>query len=279
MIVLSHYTVAPLLAGRKAHQETVTASLDLGLTECQVVLEEEGVLLPDGQRLAWSAVEEIAGSETACFLIEGGDARKIQFFSEARQRFYSLLPTRRAPTMLLASFPMHRIKEIDPHEDTLRKMKTIAPVVGRVLDTCTGLGYTAIQSARTAEEVVTIELDPMVLEVCRRNPWSQPLFDSPRIRQLVGSAYDQVAEMGEESFSRIFHDPPTFKIAGELYSGEMYRRLHRVLRRGGRMYHYIGDLESAHGRSVLKGVVRRLQDAGFARVERRPEAFGVTAYK
>ena len=90
--------------------------------------------------------------------------------------------------MLLAGFPMHRIKGIDPQEDTRRKIRAIAPVIGRALDTATGLGYTAIEAAKTASEVVTIELDPIVLEVARRNPWSQPLFTDLRIQQKIGNA-------------------------------------------------------------------------------------------
>jgi predicted methyltransferase len=30
---------------------------------------------------------------------------------------------------------------------------------------------------------------------------------------------------------------------------------------------------------VTKGVARRLEEAGFFRIQRRPEAFGVVAYK
>jgi len=52
-----------------------------------------------------------------------------------------------------------------------------------------------------------------------------------------------------------------------------------VLKRGGRLFHYIGDPNSKASGNVTKGVMRRLQDAGFKRVVRRPEAFGVVAYK
>ena len=68
-------------------------------------------------------------------------------------------------------------------------------------------------------------------------------------------------------------------VAGDLYSGEMYRQLYRVLKRGGRLVHYIGDLDSTTGRVVAKGAVRRLQEAGFRRVLARREAFGVLALK
>ncbi len=70
-----------------------------------------------------------------------------------------------------------------------------------------------------------------------------------------------------------------FSLAGDLYSGEFYRDLYRLLKRRGRLFHYIGDLESRSGRNVVKGVVRRLGEAGFARIVRKPGAFGVVAYK
>jgi predicted methyltransferase len=279
MIVLSHVHTQPILAARREGEDSVSTSLDLGLTQAELRLEPQGVLFPDGQRLSWEAIEAIGQNQATCFLVRDSAAEKVQFFSERLNRFYSLMPTERAPTMLRSGIPMHRIKGIDPHEDTLRKMRTIAPITGRVLDTATGLGYTAIAAAKTAAAVVTIELDATVLEVARRNPWSRALFDNPRIRQVIGDSTEEVEGFEEATFARIFHDPPTFRLAGELYSEAFYRELFRVLKRGGRLFHYIGDLDSTSGRVVAKGAVRRLQAAGFTRVERRPEAFGLVGYK
>ena len=118
-----------------------------------------------------------------------------------------------------------------------------------------------------------------MLQVARRNPWSQALFNNPKIQQIFGDSFEEVQKLPDESFGRIFHDPPTFKLAGDLYSAAFYRHLFRVLKRGGRLFHYIGDLDSTSGRVVAKGAVRRLQEAGFARVERRPEAFGLVALR
>ncbi|MBA2678130.1 MAG: spermine synthase, partial [Ktedonobacteraceae bacterium] len=75
------------------------------------------------------------------------------------------------------------------------------------------------------------------------------------------------------------HVPPVFNQAGELYSGVFYRELYRVLKRGGRLFHYIGDLNSKSSGTVTRGALKRLQEAGFKKVVRRPEAFGVVAYK
>ncbi|HNS51150.1 MAG TPA: methyltransferase domain-containing protein [Anaerolineae bacterium] len=278
-IVLSCFHAGPLLHARGQGLARTSTSLDLGLTSCEVGLSGEGVILPGGDTLPWEEVEAVADDELACFEVHDAQAFPIRRFSEELNRSYGLMPTRGAPTLLVSGIPMHRIQGTDPLRDTYAKVRTVAPMLGHVLDTCTGLGYTAIQSARTAEQVVTIELDPQVLEVARLNPWSAGLFGDPHIVQIVGDAYDVVATLEDGRFSRIVHDPPTFSLAGDLYSGAFYRELWRVLRRGGRLFHYIGDLNSRSGHGVARGVVRRLQEAGFSQVIRRPEAFGVVASK
>jgi len=278
-IILSYIQVAPLLEARGKGLTTAEISPNLGLTTVPVNLTAGGVVFPGGERLSWQHIEKIHESQVNCYVVEHDAIKSIQIFSEYTNRVCSLLPTKGAPSMLIAGFVMHRIKDIDPLQDTRRKIAAIAPVVGRVLDTATGLGYTAIEAAKTAEEVMTIELDPGAQEIARLNPWSQELFRSAKIRQIMGDASEVVQFFEDESFSRIIHDPPTFSLAGDLYSGAFYRELHRILKRGGRLFHYIGDPHSKASGGVTKGALRRLQEAGFARVVRRPDAYGVVAYK
>src|SRR5262245_18816196 len=166
-VVLSHFQADPLLAARRAGQPTAVTSLNLGLSTVEVHLAAQGVVFPSGEALAWAEIERINRSENQCFVVEGGAARSIQVFSETTNWLRSLMPTPSAPAMLVAGFPMHRIKGIDPYEDTRRKIAAVAPLTGDVLDTATGLGYTAIEAANTASRVVTIELDPAGLEVAR----------------------------------------------------------------------------------------------------------------
>jgi predicted methyltransferase len=276
MIVLSHFQIAPLLQARKRGAATARTSPDLGMTSIDVEIGADGVNFADAARLSWADAEEISEQEVACFALEGGAIRKIQAFSDVTNRHCSLMPTESAPTILIAGFPMHRIKGTNPYHDTLTKIKAANPV-GRVLDTSMGLGYTAIQAAKTAEQVITIELDPAVVEVARQNPWSRELFDSPKIERRIADSFDEVETFAPETFSRIIHDPPTLQLAGDLYSGEFYRALYRVLKPNGRLFHYIGDLESPFGARVAKGVIERLGKAGFRSVTRRGEAFGVVA--
>jgi predicted methyltransferase len=278
-IVLSHFQVEPILAVRQKGERTVEVSPDLGLSIVTATITPEGVVFPGGEQLNWQNIEKIKKSQNNCFLIKDGTIQAIQVFSEQTHRVCSLLPTRGAPTMLIAGFTMHRIVDIDPKQDTQKKIATISPIGGRVLDTATGLGYTAIEAARTADQVVTIELDTGALEIARLNPWSRGLFDNPRILQVRGDASEIVTTFENESFLRIIHDPPVFTLAGELYSGVFYQQLFRVLKRGGKLFHYIGDLNSKSSGTVTRGVLRRLQEAGFVSVVRKPEAFGVVAYK
>lgn len=278
-IILSSVQVEPLQTARRNNQVTATISPDLGLSTVEVELLADEVRFPSGESLAWSQLETIIEATNACFLVRDGDIEKIQRFSEDTGRFCSLMPTHGAPTLLLAGFPMHRIKGTDPHQDTLSKIKAVTPIVGRVLDTTTGLGYTAIEASRTADEVITVEIDPAVLEIAKLNPWSRELFDNPKISQLVGDSAEVDEEFHDASFSRVIHDPPTFSLAGDLYSFDFYRQMCRILRRGGRMFHYVGDLNSDHGSRVAKGAARRLQEAGFSRVKQHPNAFGLVAYR
>jgi len=278
-IVLSYIQVKAILAAREKGEQTAEVSPDLGLSTGTVTITPEGVVFPGGEQLNWQDIEKIKKSQGKCFLVKDGSIEAIQVFSEQTNRPCSLWSSGGAPTMLIASFTMHRIVDTDPMQDTLKKIATISPIVGRVLDTATGLGYTAIEAARTADQVVTIELDPGAQQIARLNPWSRGLFDNPRIQQVMGDAFEVVATFEDESFSRIIHDPPVFSLAGELYSGAFYQQLFRVLKRGGRLFHYIGDLNSRSSGTITRGVLRRLQEAGFARVVQRPEAFGVVAYK
>jgi hypothetical protein len=257
----------------------VESSADLGRRPALFILTAAGVHLPDGQTLTWDTIDEITAHDTACYRIQNNQPEKIKFFSQTTNRAYSLMPTASAPTMLVAGFPMHRIKGTDPHQDTLSKIKAAKPVSGQVLDTTMGLGYTAIEAARTAVHVTTIELDPTVVDVCRCNPWSKELFTAANITRLIGDAYEVVQTFAADTFHCILHDPPTFSLAGDLYAGDFYRSLYRILTSRGRLFHYIGNPDSKSGANVTRGVVRRLQEAGFRQVIPKPSAFGVVALK
>ena len=275
-MIFSHYQTRPL--ADKNALPVMPLSTDLGLSTVQAKKTKLGWELPDSQVLTFEHIKEINEGMNSCFLYDEGSITKVEAFSAYTNRYYSLMPTPKAPTMLISGIPMHRIKGTTPVEDTDRKIRAIGKPYGRILDTTTGLGYTAIRAAQTASKVITIEFDPVVLDICRVNPWSRGLFTNPKIFKLIGDSVDLAGVFQDETFNAIIHDPPTFNLAGHLYSQALYRIFFRILKHNGRMFHYIGNPESRSGATIGRGVVDRLQQSGFS-VTPKGRAFGVLAKK
>jgi predicted methyltransferase len=275
-MIFSHYQTQPLI--KNDHPDSMELSTDLGLSTLIVEKKPGGWQFPNGKTLTDHQVQIITENTNNCFLLHDDGLRKAEVFSHRTNRYYSLMPTPKAPTMLVSGIPMHRIKDTTPDEDTKQKIHALGKPYGKILDTATGLGYTAIQAAKTAEQVVTIEFDPAVHQICRMNPWSKELFTHPRIYHLIGDSADLAPIFDDGVFNAIIHDPPMFSMAGHLYSQNLYHTFYRILARGGRLFHYIGNPDSRLGASVGRGVVDRLKKAGFS-VKAKEQAFGVLAKK
>ncbi|MCU0235602.1 MAG: methyltransferase domain-containing protein [Acidobacteria bacterium] len=277
--VLSRFQAAGLLQARASGRTAAETSLDLGLSRQEVRLEEAGIIADGRLLLDWQQLQMIAASENGCFKVQDNASEEIRGFSATTHRAYRLFPTAAAPGLLLAGFTMHRFKDISPRRAAMEMVRAAAPLRGRVLDTATGLGYTAIAAAGSAAAVVTIEIDPGSLEMARANPWSQELFHHPAIRLVQGDSSEEIASFADGYFGVIIHDPPSMSLAGDLYGEAFYRQAWRVLGNGGRMFHYLGDPASAMGGRVTRGVLNRLRTAGFQRIIPKPRAHGVLAIK
>jgi uncharacterized protein len=276
--VISCYQAAELLEARARGLATARCSFDLGCTQAEVELTEQGVRAP-GLTLAWAQVEHVATVDSVCFAVEEGEVAPLRSFSRAANRSFQLWPTPSSPALVISGFLMHRIRDVAPDEGAQRMVRALGKLRGRVLDTTTGLGYAAICAARSAAEVVTIELEPAVRELARSNPWSRELFDNPKLHLRDGDSASLVPALAPRSFSAIVHDPPAINLAGELYSGVFYAALHRALDPGGKLFHYVGDADSPSGGRTTRGVVKRLHEAGFSRVSVLKDAFGVLALR
>ena len=206
---------------------------------------------------------------------------EIKFFDEKTKKFYKLVLTETWPTLEISGIHMHRIKDVDPKTDTELKIKSLGKIYGKVLDVCTGLGYTAILTARkkSVEKVITIEKDENMIKIARQNEFSRELFENPKIELIIGDALEVVRNFERETFNFIIHDPPRFSLAPELYSQDFYNQLYRVLKRKGRIFHYIGEPGKFSGKNFVQGITRRLLLAGFKKIVKVKEAKGLVAYK
>jgi len=253
-------------------------SLDLGLSQARVEFEEGTVLLPDGSTVNPTDLRKVAERGNSVFFPEGGELYMVAI---SDGHFYKLVPTDGAPTLEIDGIRMHRTKGTTPDLDAREKVKALEVSGGRVLDTCTGLGYTAQAAlARGAELVVSIEIRPEVLRIAELNPWSRGVFDNRNIHPLLGDSFNLLDILPRGFFDYVIHDPPRLTLAGNLYSQMFYRKAFTVLRRGGRLFHYTGKPGSRRrGINLSRGVMRRLRQTGFKEVIHHEDIRGVICRK
>jgi predicted methyltransferase len=167
------------------------------------------------------------------------------------------------PTFEIDGIKMLPTAQVSPYEDARRKTAMVSPEGKVVLDTCGGLGYFAHWCLEQgASRVLSFEKNPDVIWLRSLNPWS-PGPDA-RLELAQGDIAQAIVDLPTDSVEAILHDPPRFGIAGELYSQTFYDELARVLKRGGKLFHYTGTPNKlTSGRDVPAEVTRRLEKAGF----------------
>ena len=196
---------------------------------------------------------------------KGGELYKLAVFDK---NFYKLRLYNGVPILEIDGLRMHLVKDfktpLDYSKAVVRRLGVGEGEI--VLDTCTGLGYTAIEASLAAEKVVTCEISRAVLSLAEWNPWSGKLFKNKKIEIIRGDISEEVRKMDGVSFDAAIHDPPRFSKAGELYSLAFYKELHRTLKHTGRLFHYVGSVGKGRGRSIPDEVTKRLVEAGFREV-------------
>ena len=256
---------------------SVRISTDLNISEHEFSLSEQGLILDEENILSIEQLKKIIKKTQRIYLCSDGDMDPLEDRSSG---YYKLAPTAGAPLLEISGVKMHISKGTDPFTSASEMAQQAVLKGDNVLDCCSGLGYAAIAAHRLgASEVLTIELSPQVMGLRAQNPWSKDL-GKDGIVQRQGSSFELIKTMPTASFDAVIHDPPRFSLAGELYGEEFYREIFRVLRKGGRLFHYTGNPHvMKKGSSFVDGVIRRLQAAGFKRVEKIEHLMGVRAEK
>lgn len=251
----------------------LTLSLDLGRTRQPIRRTEDALELPGGFQLPLPPRPYWAHPDKRTILIfRDCQWEKWRYFDPQTNAFYKpvFVAEGQPPTVEISGIKMHVTDTGGPLEDTRRKIQALGKVNGRVLDTCCGLGYTAMALGRipTVFQVITFEKDKTMLRISRENPWSRDLFRSTTIQVLRGDVFQCLSGLPAGIFQAVLHDPPRFSLAPELYSVEFYREVFRVLRTGGRLYHYTGNPRKHRHKGLPERTLARLQEVGFSRARR-----------
>lgn len=210
---------------------------------------------------------------------KGEEVYKLALFD---QHFYKLRLVNGIAILEIDGLRMHLTKDfktpLDYSKEVLKNLKVKSTDI--VLDTCLGLGYTALEASKFAKHVVTCEISQAVLSLAKWNPWSEGLFESEKIDIFEADSSEKIKEFETGSFNVIIHDPPRLSTAESLYYLPFYKELYRVLKKSGRLFHYVGSLGSKNkGRSIEKEVARRLGEAGFKQIKYNKKLQGVFAIK
>ena len=256
----------------REENERFSLSVDFGQREVSVIRQGNKAILED--EISLDLEEDL--KDKFCYLVDAEGVRKITFFSDHTNKFYKLVPTPDWPTISISSVPMHRL--MSPKKDTQNKINFLKPR-GYVLDTCMGLGYTAILAAGEAKKVITFEKDENVYTLAQLNPLSRRLFSAENIEIKRANIALEIKELENDCFDCIIHDPPTFKLAGELFSGDFYLQLKRVLKFKGRLFHYTPLYKIKQGFDFPGQVKKRLQKAGFREIRYSSKACGFLCQK
>ena len=250
--------------------------MDLNRSEVVLRLAGERAILPGGSSISLSWLSD-AVREGLAYRYEAG---RLEPLERRTLHYYKIMPTPEAPTLVIDGIQMHQTKRRLPFEESRSKAEQVVRKGDVVLDTCGGLGYTAYWAARLgASKVMSVELEEEVLQLRQLNPWLPPGQETRRIGMVRGDVAEFVRELRSDSVDSIIHDPPRLSMAGELYGSAFYRELERILKPGGRLFHYVGSPGGRYrGRNIPGGVARRLGEAGF-RVEPRDRLLGFVAWK
>jgi predicted methyltransferase len=202
------------------------------------------------------------------------------------RHYYKLRLYNDVPVLEIDGLRMQLVKDfktpLDYSKEVVKALKI--PSKGRhiVLDTCMGLGYTAIEASKRkgVKIVITCELSDAVITLSKWNPLSDPVWDPKgKIMPVREDVSKLVKEYDEDTFDFIIHDPPRFSHAPELYSTVFYKELYRICKKGARIFHYVGSVGKKKGRNIEKDTAKRLAEAGFKKLKYTKRLQGIFASK
>jgi predicted methyltransferase len=234
------------------------------------------------------ALDPVASSRQKVFVLSGQGLFPIEVRADG---YYKLVPTDTVPTLEINGIKMHRSKDIDPFVDAEEKTKLVVKPDDHVLDTCGGLGYSAVFALKAgARRVVSTEKSRPVIQIRHQNPWLAAAGNDPidrkndrlgHIEWVNADITRYIRQVPEMAFDSVVHDPPRFTAAtGALYGKEFYTQLFRVMKPSSRLFHYTGSPKKInHQDRFIKNAIKRLEQVGFSQVTFNERLQGIHALK
>ena len=245
----------------------IEISLDLGLSKIKLNLAKNGFIF-DSKLIETRKVKD---GDKSCYLITQTGLEKLQFISHESGKFYKLVPTQFRPILKISGTSMHKKEFLD----RLQRDR----LYGNVLDSGTGLGYSSIIISKTAEKVTTIEIDENVIEIAKLNPYSRELFNSRKIKRIIGNICQEIKKFENKEFNFVILDGGSVKGSEEFFSLDNYKEVFRVLKPKSKLYHYVPKHQIKRGRDFATEVIDRLKKSGFKYIVRDKEGSYVIASK
>ncbi len=274
-----HFDVVDkILAAMGNGLKTISLSLDLNLSEKIWKIEADRLVLNDNTSIDIKTLESISSVKNKIFIFQNNDLKPIEVRKDG---YCKLVPTNSAPTLEINGIKMHRSKDIDPLTDAKLKTQLVVKRDDHVLDTCGGLGYSAIFALKAgAKKVTSTEKSPWVIKLRNLNPWLEKYADK-RLELLHADILGQINEFEDNRFNSVIHDPPRFTSAtGDLYGKKFYAALLRVMAPHSRLFHYTGSPKKIKTQDkFIKNTMRRLELTGFKAVCFKNRLQGIYAEK
>jgi len=311
-----------ILDAMDAGEKSIEISLDLNLSSKRFAIKEDCLLLDEtGGLYETGLLDKTNVANKTNFVNKTGvvDKNMLESIAATRQKvfvlsrqglspievradgYYKLVPTDTVPTLEINGIKMHRSKDIDPFIDAELKTKLVVQPKDKVLDTCGGLGYSALFALKAgAKKVVSTEKSQSVIKIRCQNPWllvhddeilgfgkykferyGDERMDLAHIHWVNDDITRYIQGLADQTFDSVIHDPPRFTSAtGELYGKDFYGQLFRVMKSVSRLFHYTGSPKKIkHQDRFIKNAMKRLEQAGFIKVIFNDRLQGIHAIK
>ncbi|WP_299979132.1 hypothetical protein [Desulfobacula sp.] len=264
-----HYTyyfhfdvITRILEAIRNGTKSISLSLNLNLSEKVWQIEADRLILDNDTFIDMKKLEPISSFKNRIFIFQNNVLTPVEVRSDG---YYKLVPTQSAPTLEINGIKMHRSKDIDPLTDAKLKTRLVVTTNDQVLDTCGGLGYSAIFALKAgAKKIISTEKSPAVIKIRNLNPWLKKYADK-RLELIHTDITREIDRFENGMFNSVIHDPPRFTSAtGDLYGRKFYDALFRIMTSRSKLFHYTGSPKKIKTKNkFIKNTMKRLEQSGF----------------